>query len=112
MLDFMNVGSAVTQSCEPVLGIIDVGATVNQCWFIIPEFHRPRRWPNNKSTLGGHLVFARNSVESSDVTGNRFEWQLDQNNVILNPLPRPHFIVLDGSVKTLGVKAIEFHRTQ
>ena len=42
-------------------------------------------------------------MKRSDVTGNRFEWELGQNKVI-------YFIVLASSVTTMEVKAIEFHR--
>ena len=44
----------------------------------------------------------------SDVTGNRFEWELGENSYVTPP--PPYFIVLGNSVKILEVKAIEFHR--
>ena len=31
---------------------------------------------------------SENSVKRSDVTGNRFEWELGKNKVIYDPLPR------------------------
>ena len=46
----------------------------------------------------------------SDVTGNRFEWELGENKV--NKTPLPYFIVLASSVTIMEVKAIEFHRIQ
>ena len=48
------------------------------------------------------------SVKRSDFTRNLFEWLFGENNVIRPPTP--YFIVLDCYVKTLQVKAIEFHR--
>ena len=48
------------------------------------------------------------SVKRSDVTGNRFEWQLGENK--LNNTPPPYFIVLASSVGISEVNAIEFHR--
>ena len=49
-----------------------------------------------------------NSVKRSDVTGNR----LNGSSVTtkLHKTPPPYFIVLDSSVTTMEVKAIEFHR--
>ena len=49
-----------------------------------------------------------NSVKRSDLTGNRFEWELGQKR--LCETRPPYFIVLASSVKTKEVKAIEFHR--
>ena len=46
-------------------------------------------------------------MKRSDVRGNRFEWLLGENNV--RPPPR-YFTVLASSVKTMDVRAIEFHR--
>ena len=48
------------------------------------------------------------SVERSDVTRNPFEWLLGER--MLYETPPPYFIVLASSVKTLKVRAIEFHR--
>ena len=50
------------------------------------------------------------SVKRSDVTGNRFEWELGDNSYIRPP--PPYFIVLASSVTTMDVKAIEFHRNK
>ena len=48
-------------------------------------------------------------MKRSDVTGNRFEWELGENKVMQDPLPSPYFIVLASSVNAKEVKAIEFH---
>ena len=48
------------------------------------------------------------SVKRSDVTGNRFEWQLGEKSSYVRP-PPPYFIVLASSVTTMEAKAIEFH---
>ena len=53
-------------------------------------------------------VYSQNSVKRSDVTGNRFEWELGENKVIRPSTP--YFIVLASSLTTMEVKAIEFHR--
>ena len=49
------------------------------------------------------------SVKRSDVTGNRFEWELGEKQRYVRP-PPPYLIVLASSVTTMEVKAIEFHR--
>ena len=46
-----------------------------------------------------------NSVKRSDVTGNRFEWNLVKTTLYNYP-PLPYFLVLAGSAKTKEVKAI------
>ena len=50
------------------------------------------------------------SVKRSDITGNCFEWELDEKSYrYIRPIP-PYFIVLANSVTTMEVKAIDFHR--
>ena len=36
------------------------------------------------------ITFLSDSVKRSDVTGNHFEWLLDENNVFKSPPPLPH----------------------
>ena len=50
-----------------------------------------------------------NSVKRSDVTGNRFEWQVKTK---LYNTPFPYFIVVASSVKILEGKANESHRIE
>ena len=45
-------------------------------------------------------------MKRTDVTGNRFEWELGEK------LYKLYFIVIASSMTTMDVKAIEFHRIQ
>ena len=60
------------------------------------------------------LPWWKHSVKCSDVTGNPFQWLFDENtweHRCIRP-PPPYFILLDSSVKTLEINAIEFHRIE
>ena len=48
-------------------------------------------------------------MKRSDVTGDRFEWELGEKQSYIRP-PPPHFIVSASLVTTMEIKAIEFHR--
>ena len=63
---------------------------------------------STRSFVDCELLHTVNSVERSDVTGNRFDWQLGEKKSYITPLP-PYYIVIVSSVKILTVKAIEFH---
>ena len=58
-----------------------------------------------KIQLGLHGSY---SVKRSDVTWNRFEWELGEKQDYVRP-PPPYFIVSAGSVKMKEVK-VEFYR--
>ena len=51
------------------------------------------------------LPLQHNSVKCSDVTGNRFEWELGEKNKLYQTPS-----LLAGSLTTMEVKVIEFHR--
>ena len=56
------------------------------------------------------VLYAGYSLKRSDVTGNRFEWELGEKRLYMTPPPPPYIIVLASSVTTKEVKAIEFRR--
>ena len=56
--------------------------------FLPLDKYSPPPPPYVKLTECNYLPLkTRNSVKRSDVTGDRFEWQLDENIVIYDPLP-------------------------
>ena len=79
----------------------------NACQFLLAG---PRGLDTDCQVVYGvsKTVIQFNSVKRNDVSRNRFEWY-SLKPCYINP-PPPCIVVLDLSVKTLDVKALDFHR--